>query len=281
MLDREEYIEQAYFFRTMRERLAQDTAAQELLEGIGEEVLATTRLPIAIGFLAGELQLHGKLGEGMARLSHYFTPFQAFVVQKAEEDKSRLDFRIALELLEREAEYRAAETPQLAALFVFQFECIARNRLGYDHGLLAVSKDPFYSPEWSSWIARIRFELGTTDFAELVYARSQQWVEDVRKRTGQSEFVAPYPILFEQQAGRIAKANFGKDPLFMFAALQRQLGYPAVPRPEPARSRSVLDPVVDTRFQRLEARLALLEQEQKGGLDLTPFMKGPQGLESP
>ncbi|MCA9081490.1 MAG: hypothetical protein KDA58_13085, partial [Planctomycetaceae bacterium] len=70
--------------------------------------------------------------------------------------------------------------------------------------------------------------------------------------------------------------NLGKDPLYMFAALQRQLQYPAVPRPKPVQRQFVFDPPVESRFQRLESRLALLEQDLKGGVDLTPFMKRQQ-----
>ena len=33
----------------------------------------------------------------------------------------------------------------------------------------------------------------------------------------------PAPVLFGAQEGRIAKAHRGKDPLFLFAALQRHL----------------------------------------------------------
>src|SRR5207237_68274 len=46
--------------------------------------------------------------------------------------------------------------------------------------------------------------------------------------------------------GKIARANRGRDPLYLFSALQRQLGYPEVPRPR--------------RPDEAEARIALLEQ---------------------
>ena len=62
----------------------------------------------------------------------------------------------------------------------------------------------------------------------------------------------------------------------MFAALQRHLGYPAVPRTPRARSRPVFEPQVEFRFQRLENRLSLLESEVQGGIDLSRFYKGPQ-----
>ena len=39
------------------------------------------------------------------------------------------------------------------------------------------------------------------------------------------------PTLFGEKEGKIARANRGRDPLYLFSALQRQLGYPEVPRP--------------------------------------------------
>src|SRR5262245_23536338 len=89
VLDREEYIEQAYFFRVLRERLATNLAAQEILENVHEEILSTTRLPYAIQFLATELKHSGMLSSGFAQLPHYFTPFQCFVVRQAEQEGHR------------------------------------------------------------------------------------------------------------------------------------------------------------------------------------------------
>ena len=57
LLDREEYVEQAYFFRTLRERMQQSMATQELLAAIRHEILSTTSLPYALDYLAGELRL--------------------------------------------------------------------------------------------------------------------------------------------------------------------------------------------------------------------------------
>jgi hypothetical protein len=269
ILDREEYIEQAYFFRVYRDRLLENVPAQEILAHIREEILATTKLPMAIDFLGGELQMHGKVSAGMSRLPHYFTPFQAFVVSRAEADESKFDIRLALQILEREAEFRA-EQFHAQGLFMYQFECLARNRLGYDAGMQAVAGDPAFDANWKDWILKTRIQLGDVDLAELIYTRSQQKVEDDRR---QRKTPPAYPILFGVPEGRIAKANLGKDPVYMFAALQRQLGYPAVPRPKPPRSAPVFDPAVDSRFQRLEARVALLEQEGQGNLDLTKFYK--------
>lgn len=269
-LAREEYIEQAYFFRVYRERLENSTPSQEILAGLKEEVLATTKLPMAIDFLMGEIQLNGRIGGGMARLDHYFQPFQSFIIQKAEEDNSKFDFRIALRILQHEAEFRSAESVDPAALFVYQFECLARNRLGYDHGIFAIAADFIYDKAWQEWIHKIRMELGTVDFSNLLYRRSEQYLLDMQKQRKDPEFELSYPVLFESHAGRIARANIGKDPLYLFAALQRQLGYPAVPRPQRVEKEG-LAPAIESRIQRLEARLALLEQEGKGGIDLSSF----------
>lgn len=283
LLDREEYIEQAYFFRTFVERLEDEQPAQEILETLREEILSNTRLPMALDILHGELKLRGQLSAGMLHLSHYFTPFQIFVMQKSEEEKSRFDQRIALQILAREAAYRAGE-PTPAGLFVFQFEAMCRNRLGYDRCLTAISADPFYPAEWADWIRQIRQQLGTIDFGDLVYLRSQSYIEDRQRlgrppKEGQPELP---PVLFSQREGRIARANRGKDPLYLFAALQRQLGYPAVPRHQPGGNKLELHPQLEQRLQRLEKRLHLLEGEASGKLDLSQFyVKEPQFQDDP
>ncbi|NQT15719.1 MAG: hypothetical protein HQ582_23380, partial [Planctomycetes bacterium] len=55
-LDREEYVEQAYFYRTLRERMQQSMSTQELLTAIRQEILSTTNLPMALDFMATELR---------------------------------------------------------------------------------------------------------------------------------------------------------------------------------------------------------------------------------
>src|SRR3954466_11241227 len=90
-LGREEYIEQAHFFRALAERLEANVPAQEVLQSVREEVLATTKLPLAIDFLLGELRHEGVLGPAMGLLPHYFTPFQAFIVHESESERLRFD----------------------------------------------------------------------------------------------------------------------------------------------------------------------------------------------
>lgn len=274
MLHHEEYIEQAYLFRVYRERIEENVPAQEVLDGIGEEVLATTRLPMAIDFLRAELLQRGRISDGMSRLSHYFSPFQSFVMARAEEEESRFDLRVALQVLEKQAAYLSGEpTPQ--GLFIYQFESVARNRLGYGDSLKAIAADPMYDEDWRTWISRLGGLLGTHDFAELLYRRSEHRVAEHRRRTQNPEYEPSYAVLFGVQEGRIAKANIGRDPLYMFAALQRQLGYPEVPRPKPPRVKTHLDQALEQRFQQLEARIQVLEGEVKGTFDLSQYYKQP------
>jgi len=276
VLDREEYIEQAYFFRTFLDRLDEDLPSQEILSSIKEEILATTKLPLALDVLRGEMMLKGRLSDGMTLLGHYFTPFQSFVMRQSEEDRTKFDQRVALQILEREARYRS-ENASPAGLFVYQFECLSRNRLGYDKGMSAISDDPLYDANWREWVLRARLQLGAVDFADLIYFRSEFYLEERRKLVDPNE-VASAPLLFSRQEGRIAKANRGKDPLYLFAALQRQLGYPAVPRSKSARDFK-LAPQLELRLQRLEKRLQLLESEGKGKLDLSEFYAQPHPFE--
>ena len=273
-LNREEYIEQAYFFRTFLERVQENIPSQEVLESVREEILATTKLPMAIDFLRGEILLTGNLGAAMAKLDHYFRPFQAYVMSQADDERSRFDQKVALDVLQREAEYLAEEHSP-AGLFVYQFESIARNRLGYDGGMTAMAADPHFSPEWSEWILKSRLRLGTTDFADMIFYRSQHFVNRRRRQPGREDYVADFAILFGEQEGRIALANRGKDPLFMFAALQRQLGHPSVPRALAKPREAVLHPALEMRLQRLEARIQLLESESKGELDLSEYLAKP------
>lgn len=274
LLDREEYIEQAYFFRVFRERLDENVPAQEVLSSIHEEILSTTKLPVAIEFLKGEMLHTGRLSSGMARLAHYFTSFQTFVVVRAEEDRSRLDQKTALEILRYEAQYRAG-APTPAGLFVYQFESISRNKLGYDRGMEAMAQDPLYDATWRDWIMRSRLQLGAVDFADLIYLSSEEHVIERRRLTGESEFQAQGPILFGAKEGRIAKANRGKDPLYMFAALQRHLGYPVVPRMRALVGPEKEIPELRAKLVQMEKRLQLVEAELKDSFDLSQFYVKP------
>ena len=266
LLDREEYIEQAHFFRTLRERMQQSMSTQDLLVAIRQEILATTKLPMALEFMSSELNLTGGFATAMTRLGHYFTPFQSYVMAEAERETGRFDFRVGLEVLEREADYRGkGATPQ--GSFLYQFEALCRNRLGYDPGLEAMAEDPIYDEGWREWILTVRRQVGIIDFADMIYVRSQHYAV-TKGDPGK-------PILFGLKEGQVALANRRKDPLYLFSALSRQLGYPAVPRPRPEDSAPKLLPVLIRRLDRLETRFKLLEEELRGGMNITRFY-GPK-----
>jgi hypothetical protein len=273
MLDREEYVEQAYLFRNLSERISAGIAAQEALKAIGEEVLATTKLPMALGYLASELKLVGTLSTAMTRLAHYFSAFQTFVMAQAELEGGRFDMRTGLAILEREAAYRGeGASPQ--GLFFYRFECLSRNRLDYALGLIALADDDIFDADWKAWVTMLSRQMGFVDLADLVFIRSPEYWRIEKRDAAQAGREEPEPdrvILFGEKEGRIARANRGKDPLFFFAALQRQLGYPAVPRPprpEPTENSPAL---LARRLERLEMRVKLLEEEGGGGIDLSRF----------
>lgn len=262
MLSRDEYVEQAYFFRTLRERVQQAMSTQDLLRAIRQELLATTMLPFAVDFMADELQHTGGFASAMARLPHYFTPFQAFLVAEAEREGGKFDLRVGLEILEREADYRG-KGPSPQGVFLYEFEAICRNRLGYDRGLEAIGGDPMFDDNWREWIDMVRRQVGLVDFCDMVYVRSDHY----RKTRGEPE----KPPLFGEKEGRIALANRRKDPLYLFAALQRHLGYPPVPFPKQEETQRFLLPALERRCDRMESRIKLLEEELRGGINLQRF----------
>jgi hypothetical protein len=248
---------------------------------------------MAIDFLLGELRHAGVLGPAMALLPHYFTAFQTFVIRESENERLRFDLRVGLEILRREAEYRAAE-PTRPGVFLYQFEVLCRNRLGYDRGLEAVALDPAFDDTWRSWIRKVRRQIGMVDLADLLYVHSEYyWQRPENKRAGAPPPPVAEPIgteaqpahaadgapliLFGEREGRIALANRRKDPLFLFSSLQRQLGYPDVPRQKRADREQDLLPQLARRLEQLETRLKIIEEEQRGGLDLTQFYERPKG----
>src|SRR5262249_38920534 len=145
---------------------------QDILSQIHEEILTTTRLPYAIQFLATEMKHSGLLGQAFRRLTHYFTPFQAFVAAKAEAEGLRFSMDTALQVLEGEAKYRSG-APTPAGLFVYQFEVLSRNRLGYDEGLAAMMGDGYFDEHWRAYMEMVRVSIGEIEFADLIYVRSE------------------------------------------------------------------------------------------------------------
>ena len=285
-LSADEYVEQRHFFATLRERLADGVATQDALIQVREELLATTRLPLAVGLMADELRQTGRIGPAFARLGHYFTPFQAFLVERAERDRTKFDGTTAFQVMQHLAGYMAgdlpdsrrvhrdAEAPTRRGLFFYQFETLARNRLGYDAGLRAMAADPFYDEPWRSWLGTVRRVIGEVDLADLVFRRSE-WFLTLKRRARGEDATVPHELLFGESEGRIADANRGRDPLHLFAALQRQLGYPEVPRQQASERKAEIPPAVEARLHKLEQRIRFLEAEGKGGLDLKALAARP------
>jgi hypothetical protein len=273
VLDREEYIEQAYFFNSFRERLIDGLPSQDILASVGEELLSTTKLPMAVSFMRTEMKGTGLMGPAMSRISHYFTPFQTHVVSQAEQDVSRFSMDQALLVLAREAKFKA-ESPALAALFVFQFEALSRNRLGYTYGLTAMARDPIYSEDWHDYIMTLRARLGDVDFADLIYVRSELFATERRRLN--PDFTPKFPILFGDKEGRIARANRGRDPLYLFSALQRQLGYPEVPRPRRPDELEARVVHLEQRVALLENRLKIAESDSQQDADISSVLVKPE-----
>ena len=271
MLNREEYIEQAYFFEVISKRLPENIPMQEILEQLRAETLATTKLPMAIDYMLAELKHSGTMYPAMQQLRHYFSPFQTYLMSEAESDRGRFDIRVAIEILQREAEYRA-KTPSRQGLFMYEFEALCRNRLTYDQGLTAIANDDHFDEHWKEWILIVRRQIGIVEIADLIYARSWFFVNQQRQ-LGREVDLKDHSILFDEKEGKVAFANRQKDPLYLFAALQRHLGYPTVPKPKPDDGSKQQILQMTRLLEQLSQRVKLLEEEQRGGFDLSNFYK--------
>ena len=217
-LDRAEYVEQGYLFQLLRERIAEDMALQELLERIRFELLSTTKLPLAVEYLLTELKHSGLMTPAMRGLSHYFNAFQAYLIEESERETGRFATVTALQILEADAKYRAANaSPQ--GIFIFQFECLCRNSLDYDKGLTAIADDPLYDQAWSQWILHLRAQLGLVDFADLLFLASHEYRRLLEAEELSLEGKGRF--LFGEKEGRIALGNRRREPLFWFSAMQR------------------------------------------------------------
>ena len=269
-LDRSEYVEQGYLFQLLRERTAAELPMQELLEQIRFELLTTTNLPIAVDYLLTELKHSGQMSPAMRRLAHYFTPFQSYLVEQAEREAGRFAMETALQILEGEAKYRVSgATP--AGLFFYEFEVLCRNRLNYDKGLTAISNDPTFDTDWAGWVLMLRAQVGLVDMADLLFLASQEY--ETRLVEADQPLEGKGPFLFGRKEGRIALGNRRREPLFLFAAMQRHLGYPEVPRPTPPDENKDAIPQLMRRMERLESRIKLMEEERRAGIDITQFYK--------
>ncbi len=90
------------------------------------------------------------------------------------------------------------------------------------------------------------------------------------------DFIPKFPVLFGEKEGKIARANRGRDPMYLFAALQRQLGYPEVPRtrrPDELEARVLL---LEQRIALLENRLKVAESDMHQDIDISQVLVKPE-----
>ncbi len=146
--------------------------------------------------------------------------------------------------------------------------------MGYTRGLAAMAGDPLYTEDWHDYILTLRARLGDVDFADLIYVRSEQFATERRRLN--PDFTPKFPILFGEKEGKIARANRGRDPMYLFAALQRQLGYPAVPRPRRPDELEGRVALLEQKIVQLENRLKSAESDLQHDADLSQVLVKPE-----
>jgi len=110
--------------------------------------------------------------------------------------------------------------------------------------------------------------------ADLIYVHSEHYLKTQNQiaESDGSEAELPEVVLFGEKEGRIALANRNKEPQYLFSALQRQLNYPAVPKPKRKDPVDEALPKLIKQMERMEMRMKLLEDEQREkGIDLQQF----------
>jgi len=116
------------------------------------------------------------------------------------------------------------------------------------------------------------------DIADLLFLASDEYRVKMEEAGQSTEGKGPF--LFGRKEGRIAVGNRRREPLFLFAAMQRHLGYPTVPRPKPADENKDVIPQMLRRMERLESRIKLMEEERRAGIDITKFYAERDGSDS-
>ncbi len=161
-------------------------ATQELLGLVKEEVLSTTKLPLAIDFLASELRHAGGFSSAMARLRALLHDVSDVCRGRGRERAGTVrPASGAQDSRARGAVPRREPPPQ--GLFFYQFECLCRNRLGYDKGLEAIAGDPIFDDAWREWILIVRRQVGIVDFGDMIYVRSEQFVKDRLRKNADAD----------------------------------------------------------------------------------------------
>ena len=176
-LEREEYIEQAYLFRTLRERIEQGIATQDLLASIREEILSTTKLPMAVDFLSAELRHQGRFRRGHAKAQPLFTPVSG--VRRRRSGSRARQIRSAAGPGNLPAQRRTIAPTRRCRK---ESSCSSSSRShGTDLATTAACK-PLPTIRCSTsvraeWILTVRRQIGLVDFAEMIYVRSQHYVQ--------------------------------------------------------------------------------------------------------
>ena len=201
VLDRDEYVEQAYLFRAFRDRLADNLPAQDILTRVHEELLSSTRLPYAVQFLVAELKHSGLLASGFEKLPHYFTPFRRLSSGKQKRNRALPMTTLCSSWSASALQSRDSNEAGLVHIPVRDDR---RNRLGYLGGT-AASRDPLYDGEWRAFVSGSKpRQVGDMDFADLVYLRSELYVQEQRRESIVRTFTN---ALFGEKEGKIAKAS--------------------------------------------------------------------------
>ncbi len=166
-----------------------------------------------------------------------------------------------------------------AGLFVYQFKALSRNRLGYDGGLLNMALDPQYDENWRAFLQMVRQQVGVVDFADIIYIRSDLYVKDQRRE--HPDYEPSVQPLFGDKEGRIAKANRGRDPLYLFWRCSVSSAIPKCPGPSLADDLESKIEALRVKFRELEMRVKVIDAELKGQVDVTQLLAKPELLQGP
>ena len=121
--------------------------------------------------------------------------------------------------------------------------------------------DPSYDAVKREYVDTVRRQIGLVDFPDLIFLRSDYYVElcnGGRIRNTQPRWGAAFRRLVQ---ARKRTLTAGRDPLYPFAAAQRQLGYPEVPRPKPRRHGFGRSRRCRRKLREMDLRIKLMESE--------------------
>ena len=272
VLDRDEYVEQAYFFRVFRERLADNLPAQDILTRVHEELLSSTRLPYAVQFLVAELKHSGLLANGFCETAALLHSVPG-VRRSGRPRTRRSGFRCRRPCSSWNARRSSRpRSPTKPGLFIYQFETIARNRLGYLDGTAAVAADPIYDADWRAFIGGLPRQVGDIDFADLVYLRSELYRAGAAARESVLRAVAAAAVRREGGEDRQGEPQPRPAVSLRRAPATTRVSRSATLLRSATTARSKWEKL-ETKLRELETRLKLAEGELRGNVDLSQFGK--------